>query len=142
MSIFLYRLGRAIARHRGVVLGAWGLMLALLGGAAGMLGDHYDDSFSIPGTESQQGQDLLGVRFGLTGTSGQVLFSVKSGAITDKEPSSEGAGVVKAVGKIHGAAMSNPLTADIPVVNQDKTSTLGAVRFDDKVPSDATLAAV
>jgi RND superfamily putative drug exporter len=142
MSIFLYRLGRAIARHRGLVLGAWVLMLALLGGAAGMLGDHYDDSFSIPGTESQQGQDLLGVRFGLTGTSGQVLFSVKSGAITDKEPSSEVAGIVKAVGKIHGVAMSNPLTADIPVVNQDKSSTLGAVRFDDKVPSDATLAAV
>ena len=24
-----------------------------------MLGDQYDDSFSIPGTESQQGQDVL-----------------------------------------------------------------------------------
>ena len=80
MSIFLYRLGRTIARHRGLVLGAWVLLLALLGGAASMLGDHYDDSFSIPGTESQQGQDLLGQRFGLTGTSGQVLFTVKSGS--------------------------------------------------------------
>src|ERR1700710_1362084 len=107
MSIFLYRLGRAIARHRGVVLGAWGLMLTLLGGAASMLGDHYDDSFSIPGTESQQGQDLLGQRFGLTGTSGQVLFTVKSGVVTDKQPSSEVASIVKAVGKISGVAMSN-----------------------------------
>jgi RND superfamily putative drug exporter len=142
MSIFLYRLGRTIAKHRGLVVGAWVLLLALLGGTASMLGDHYDDSFSIPGTESQQGQDLLGQRFGLTGTSGQVLFTVKAGAITDKEPSAEVADIVKAVGKIHGVAMSNPLTADPPVVNQDKTATLGAVRFDAKVPSDATLAAV
>jgi RND superfamily putative drug exporter len=142
MSIFLYRLGRTIARHRGLVLGAWVLLLALLGGTASMLGDHYDDSFSIPGTESQQGQDLLGQRFGLTGTSGQVLFTVKSGAITDKEPSSEVASIVKAVGKIHGVAMSNPLTADSPVVNPDKSATLGAVRFDAKVPSAATLEAV
>ncbi len=142
MSIFLYQLGRTIAKHRGLVVGAWVLLLALLGGTASMLGDHYDDSFSIPGTESQQGQDLLGQRFGLTGTSGQVLFTVKTGTITDQGPSSEVADIVKAVGKIHGVAMSNPLTADPPVVNQDKTATLGAVRFDAKVPSDETLAAV
>ncbi len=142
MSIFLYRLGGTIARHRGMVVASWVLLLTLLGGAASMLGDHYDDSFSIPGTESQQGQDLLGQRFGLTGTSGQILFTAKTGTITDKTPSSEVADIVKAVGKIHGVAMSNPLTADIPVVNTDKSSTLGAVRFDAKVPSDQTLAAV
>ena len=142
MSIFLYRLGRTIARHRGLVLGGWMLLLTLLGGAASMLGDHYDDSFSIPGTESQQGQDLLSQRFGLTGTSGQVLFTVKTGVVTDKQPSSEVADIVKAVGKVHGVAMSNPLTSDPPVLNQDKTATLGAVRFDAKVPSDKTLEAV
>ncbi|MBV9832255.1 MAG: MMPL family transporter [Marmoricola sp.] len=142
MSIFLFKLGGMIARHRGTVVATWVLLLALLGGAASMLGDHFDDSFSIPGTESQQGQDLLAQRFGLTGTSGQILFTTTTGSITDKTPSSQVADIVKAVGKVHGVAMSNPLTADIPVVNTDKTSTLGAVRFDAKVPSDQTLAAV
>ena len=142
MSVWLYRLGRDIARHRGLVLGSWVLLLAVLGGTAGMLGDHYDDSFSIPGTESQQGQDLLAQRFGLTGTSGQVLFTVSTGSITDEEPSSQVAGIVKAVGKVPGVAMSNPLTADTPVVNQARNATLGAVRFDAKVPSEATLEAV
>jgi RND superfamily putative drug exporter len=142
MSIFLYRLGRTIARHRGLVVGTWVLLLALLGGGATMLGDHYDDSFSIPGTESQQGQDLLGARFGLTGTSGQILFAARTGKITDKQPSAEVADIVKTVGKIKGVAMSNPLDADDPTVSSGRTSTLGAVRFDAKVPSDHTLEAV
>src|ERR1700753_4343243 len=98
MSIFLYRLGGAIARHRGTVVATWVLLLTLLGGAGSMLGDHYDDSVSIPGTESQQGQDLLGQRFGLTGTSGQILFTATTGAITDKAPSSAVADIVTAVG--------------------------------------------
>ena len=67
MSIALYRLGRFIARRRGLVLGIWGLLFAFLLGCSALLGDHYDDSFSIPGTESQQGQDLVGERFGQTG---------------------------------------------------------------------------
>ena len=32
MSIFLYRLGGLIAKHRGLVLGVWMLVLGLLGG--------------------------------------------------------------------------------------------------------------
>ena len=44
------------------------MLLIGLVGAAGALGDQFDDSFSIPGTESQQGQDLLSDRFDQTGT--------------------------------------------------------------------------
>ena len=83
MSIGLYRLGRAIGRHRGMVVGIWVLVLVALGGAAATFGDRYDDSFSIPGTESQEGQDLLAERFGLTGANGQVLFEARTGKITD-----------------------------------------------------------
>ena len=77
MSIFLYRLGGFIAKRRGLVVGVWMLVLGLLGGAAAMLGDSYDDSFSIPGTESQEGQDILGDRFDQTGATGQILFTVQ-----------------------------------------------------------------
>ncbi len=142
MSIFLYRLGGTIARHRGLVLGTWVLMLTLLGGAATMLGDKYDDSFSIPGTESQQGQDLLNERFGQTGTSGQILFTAKTGKITDKGNSATVGTLVKAVGKINGVAVSNPLTQDTPLVNKDSSATLATVRFTAKVPSDHTLESV
>ena len=40
-----------------------------------MLGDDYDDSFSIPGTESQEGQDILLDRFDQTGTTAQIVFT-------------------------------------------------------------------
>ena|SRR6187200_380362 len=83
MSIFLYRLGGLIAKHRGLVLGVWMLVLGLLGGGAALLGDRYDDSFSIPGTDSQKGQDILGDRFDQPGATGQILFTVKTGKITD-----------------------------------------------------------
>ena len=65
------------------MLAVWGLLLAGLIGGAGLLGTQYDDSFVIPGTQSQQGQDVLADRFGLTGTSAQVMVTTTSGAITE-----------------------------------------------------------
>ena len=73
MSIFLFRLAGGIARRRGTVLAIWFLLLVAAVGGAGALGDKYDDSVAIPGTESQQGQDVLSDRFGLTGANGQLL---------------------------------------------------------------------
>src|SRR3954467_12901729 len=83
VSIFLYRLGGVIARRAVVVLGVWVLIFVGLVGANVMLGDHYNDTFTLPGTESQEGQDLLAARFGLTGTSGQIYFGTTQGKITD-----------------------------------------------------------
>ena len=142
MSIALFRLGAAIARRRGLVLAVWFLLLVLAAGGATMLGDRYDDSVAIPGTESQQGQDVLSDRFGLTGANGQVLLTATSGTITDKGNSSTVGQVVKKTNAVHGVSVSNPLTADDPVLSKDKTSTIAQLRFTDKVPSESTLDAV
>lgn len=142
MSILLYRLGGVIARHRGLVLGGWLLVLVFLVGGAALLGPKYDDAFSIPGTESQQGQDVLANRFGLTGTNGQILYTARDGAITDATQSKAVAGAVKAVDALPGVTVSNPLSGDDPLVSQDHRSTLATVRFASKVPSDSTLHAV
>src|SRR5680860_943029 len=142
MSIFLYRLGGAIAKRRGLVLGVWTLVLGLLGGGAALLGDRYDDSFSIPGTESQEGQDILGERFDQTGATGQILFTVKTGRITDSGNARSVSTIVTAVAKVPGVKLSNPLTADDPTVSKDARSTLGQVRFAAKVPSEGTLEGV
>ena len=139
MSIFLYRLGHSIGRHRGMVVGLWLLALVALGGAATTLGDRFDDSFSIPGTESQEGQDLLADRFGVTGASGQVLFEAKQGKVTDSESSAEVATLVKAIDKVPGVSLNNPLTAATPMLNDDQTAALGAIQFADEVPSNETL---
>jgi putative drug exporter of the RND superfamily len=139
MSILLYGLGRAIARHRGMVVGLWMLVLVGVGGAAITLGDRYDDSFSIPGTESQEGQDLLGERFGLTGAAGQILFEAKTGKITDQDNADEVASLVKAIDKVDGVSLNNPLSSDTPTLNKGATATLTQIQFADRVPSDDTL---
>lgn len=142
MSVFLYRLGGVIARARGLVVGVWLLVLCAVVGAAGLLGPHYDDSFTIPGTESQQGQDVLADRFGLTGTNAQILYTSTKGRL-DADPAAKTLGAaINAVNALSGVAVSNPLTADDPLLSEDKRSTLAQVRFSSKVPSDATLDSV
>mgnify|MGYP002378882009 FL=1 len=122
-----------------MVVGLWLLVLVALGGAASTLGDRFDDSFSIPGTESQEGQDLLADRFGLTGASGQVLFEAKQGKITDSANAAEVETLVKAIDQVKGVSLTNPITAATPSLNDDQTAALGAIQFADEVPSNETL---
>ncbi len=142
MSIFLFRLGGAIAKHRGLVLAIWVLGLVGLGGGAATLGSNYDDGFVIPGTQSQEGQDVLADRFGLTGTTGQVLLTATSGKITDQANAKTVAEVVKTTNALKDVAAADPLTGDYPLVSDDGLSTIVQVRFSQKVPSEKTLDAV
>ena len=142
MSILLYRLGSAIARFRGLVLGVWLLVFVGFIGLAGVLGTHYDDTFTLPGSQSQAGQDVLASRFGQTGTSGQIIFTTRSGRITDQSSSKQVGAVVKAVDKVPQVSLTNPLQASSPVVSKDGRSTLGQIQFTDSVPSEHTLDAV
>ncbi len=142
MSIFLYRLAGGIARRPGAVLAGWFLVLVAAVGGAQMVGDDYDDSVAIPGTESQQGQDVLSNRFGLTGANGQLLITADSGAITDQANAAAVGSLIKKTDAVGGVSVSNPLSASIPVVSADKRSTIAALLFTDQVPSEATLDAV
>src|SRR4051812_30719299 len=140
--MMLFRLGGAIARRRGAVLAVWFLLLVLAAGGATMLGDRYDDSVAIPGTESQQGQDVLSARFDLTGANGQVLFTATSGKITDPASSSAVAEAIKARTAVPGVRVSNLLSANDPVLSADRSSTSARLQFTDKVPSQPTRNAV
>ncbi len=63
MSGILYDVGRWCFRHRGRVLAAWLLVLAVAGGLAGLLARPMSDSFSIPGAPSQVAYDQLRMTF-------------------------------------------------------------------------------
>ena len=105
VSIFLFRLAGGIARRRGTV--ARGLVPAARRSrpvAPPCSGDKYDDSVAIPGTESQQGQDVLSDRFGLTGANGQVLITATTGTITDKANSATVAQIVKKTNDVTASA--------------------------------------
>jgi RND superfamily putative drug exporter len=59
VSTLLYALGRWSYRHPWRVLVSWVLLLALAGGGALVFMKGTDNSFSIPGTEAQEGIQLL-----------------------------------------------------------------------------------
>ena len=139
MSMFLFRLGAGSRRARGLVLAVWLLVLGGLIGGAAMLGTQYDDSFVIPGTQSQQGQDVLADRFGLTGTSAQVMVTTTSGAITKPPASQHVARIATQIDDLPGVAAGNPLKGDYPLVSDDRSSTIVQVRFTSDAPSDRLL---
>ncbi len=80
MSSFLYRLGRWVAQRAKLVLVVW--LVALLGSGivAVAAGGELQDDLTIPGTEAQEGIDVLERQFPeAAGTSGQVLFVAPEG---------------------------------------------------------------
>jgi RND superfamily putative drug exporter len=83
MSGFLERLGRWCARHPWRTIGAW-VLVAVVVGMLAASAKGYSESFTIPGTESQQATDLLQERFPTqAGATAQVVLHSKSGALTD-----------------------------------------------------------
>ncbi|MFF0633599.1 MMPL family transporter [Nocardia sp. NPDC004151] len=82
MAKFLYRVGRLAFEKRRLVVLLWvGLMAALVAGAASAP-PAPPDTFSIPGTESQQAFDLLGERFPGTksdGAQARIVFVAPEG---------------------------------------------------------------
>lgn len=80
MSSLLYLLGRAAYRARRWVLATWLAALLLLLGGAALLSNGTDNTFSIPGTESQEAQDALARTFPeVSGTSAQLVAVAPKG---------------------------------------------------------------
>src|SRR3954467_15061428 len=63
MTAPLYRLGRMCARHRLVVGLAWLLTVGAIVLAAKGVGEQTSDNLVLPGTDSQQANDILVKRF-------------------------------------------------------------------------------
>ncbi|MBI2764729.1 MAG: MMPL family transporter [Chloroflexi bacterium] len=76
----LERWARYSYRHRGRIIGAWALLLGALVAAAVFAGGSFAGEFSLPGSESQAGFDLLDSRFpARSGDSADVVFEASAG---------------------------------------------------------------
>jgi RND superfamily putative drug exporter len=131
VSSFLYRLGRAAARARVLVLALWVVVLAVAGGAALVFNHGTDDTFAIPGSESQDALDHLGRVFPeVSGTSAQLALVVPAGAKVDT-PRIRGAvaQAVTRIGKLgQVATVVNPFDANVNgAVSRDDRAALIAV---------------
>ena len=87
MATLLYRLGRFSFRRAWIIIGIWiALLFTVLGGGLA-LGGESQESFAIPGTESQEALDRLAAVFpAVAGASVQVVSEVPAGAsVNDRE---------------------------------------------------------
>ena len=87
MAGYLYRLGRWAFDNRKKVLLGWVAVLAAVIAAAGAFSGQFSEKFEVPGTESQQAQDLLYEKYpGAGGASARVVYVAPEGQkLTDPE---------------------------------------------------------
>lgn len=87
MSTILSSLGRWSYRHPWRVLVSWLILLGLVGGGALTFMQTTSNSFSIPGTEAQEGIELLERTFPqASGTSAQLVIVAPEGDRVDEAP--------------------------------------------------------
>jgi RND superfamily putative drug exporter len=87
MATYLYRLGGWAFEHRKTVAAAWVVVLTGVIAAAMAFGGQTNDKFTVPGTESQEAQELLEERYPeASGTYARIVFAAPEGEkLTDPE---------------------------------------------------------
>ena len=134
MSTLLSSLGRWSFRHPWRVLVAWLIILAAAGGGAAVLQQGTDNSFSIPGTESQEGLEQLSRSFPqVSGTNAQFIVVAADGdKITDddyREPIEDAVGDLTRLDDV--LAVTSPYDEMIEgMVNEDSTAAIVQLQFD------------
>ena len=133
MATLLYRLGRFSFRHPWRLLAVWLIIvIGMLGGGLA-LGGKTNDSFAIPGTESQNAIDRLAAVFpSAAGASAQIVVEVPNGASVTNQPYRDAIDeLVTKAGAISGVdSASSPFgkyASD--AVSPNKTAAIVAVQF-------------
>src|SRR5690349_24996230 len=118
MATYLFRLGRWAHDHRRAVLASWLVMLITVGGLAAAFGGTKSNKFEVPGTESQQAQELLEQRYpAASGSYARVVFAAPEGeTLKDGENAAAMNATLK---EASGAAEVSQVSE--PVLSQDGT---------------------
>ncbi len=132
MATALYRLGRFAFRRRGLVVLVVAALLALLAAGSGAIAKPTNDTFTIPGTQSQQAMDLLSTRMpeaGASGASANVVFMAAPGT-TLTMPTAQRT-ITATLGRLralpHVLAVTDPFTTG--PVSPDRTTAMATVRY-------------
>ncbi len=148
MSTILFTLGRWAYRHSWRVLIAWLVLLGIVGGGVALFAKSTDNSFTIPGTEAQQGLELLNRTFPqASGASAQLIVVAPAGDTVEDQPlRGEIDDLVTTLGDIDGVtSATSPFDEMVDgLVSDDARAALVQMQFDGQSTevSDATIAAV
>ncbi|MFD4260359.1 MMPL family transporter [Streptomyces sp. NPDC058534] len=132
MATFLYRLGRRAFRRRGLVALLWVAILVGAGVAASTAPAPPEDSFSMPGTESQKAFDLLDEQFPAASAEGAtarvVIRAPDGGKISGPAGKAQVGELVAALGDgPQVASVDDPFKAD--AVSEDGTTAYASVTY-------------
>lgn len=116
MSSLLYRLGRRVYRAHRLVAVLWLLIVVAGGGGALLLNQGTDNTFSIPGTQSQTALDQLERTFPqVSGTSARyVVIAPDGGSVQDADVKGPVSEAVTALGDVNEvAAVTDPYSDSV-----------------------------
>jgi putative drug exporter of the RND superfamily len=130
VSTYLYRLARWCFRRRWVVVSAWLVIAIAVIAVAQLSGGKTSDTFSIPGTESQQVVSVLQAKLpAASGGTTQVVFAASTGDVTS---AADQAAIAKALKQLAGlpqvVTVTNPYQARS--MSPDKQLALATVYYD------------
>ncbi len=127
MSNRLYRMGRFAARRPWAMIASWVAISLLVIVAAGLFGRELEDSWEVPGLDSQAAVDLLdAARSDSAGLTAQVVASP-----LDQEAGFASATEQAALAELHSglAELPNVINAAEPVVSADATVALIRIQY-------------
>ena len=139
MSTALYALGRWAYRHPWRVLASWLLVLILAGGGAVLFQQGTDNTFSIPGTESEAGLEELQRTFPeVSGTSAQFIVVAPEGMTVEDAPFPDD--IAQTIDEIEGIdgvlAVSDPYDESISgLISDDGSAALVRFQFEGQASS-------
>nr|WP_218857247.1 MMPL family transporter [Leifsonia soli] len=129
----MYSVGRWAYRARALVVIVWIGLLALLGGGALLFNQGTDNSFSIPGTESQEALDTLSRTFPqVSGTTAQIVVVAPDGQTVDdsdiRQPIEDTVDHLKDVNGVSG--VSSPYSTQVKnLISDDRSAAIITVQL-------------
>jgi len=109
---FLERLGRLCARRHWIVIAVWVVIVVGTVAANVVAGGETSNSFSLPGTESQEATDILEKEFpDAAGSQAQIVFQATQGASVTAQESQVQQALAEAAKLPHVSSVSNPFQA-------------------------------
>ncbi|HYO39390.1 MAG TPA: MMPL family transporter [Nocardioidaceae bacterium] len=131
MSHFLYRIGNFAGRHPWRVIAAWIFIVGTVFMLNSSQGGAYDESFSLPGSESQRAADAIEERFPQqTLYSSNVIFHSEDGLTAPATRAAIEQAVEALTQGDHVAAVSSPFDPRGPTLSEDGQTAFATVAFD------------
>ena len=131
MSRLLYRLGHAAARHPWRTVSAWLLIVVSAVALSGAIGGPTNDTFTLPGSESQRAADALHDRFPNQSVyTSQVVLHSPDG-LTTRAARSAVRDATEALAEVpHVVDVTDPYDPRGPTVSKDGRTAFTTVAFD------------